>query len=1111
MPAPIATSISLALCGVVRAELPGALRELLQALELALGEQSLQAFSNRDAEACNELRRVCRTHGRRAIEQVVARLCQYLPLGQGPQIEQEDNSSQWGLVDDAEVDDLLEAKRMVRSLRETLGPLEWRICSCLNRLTGLSPREGDHPLGLEFLLRQLQEALQLRQQTPLARLVFQNSVQRVMSVALMGYLQALVQVFSQHHVEPLQSGAGQPSAPQRQAVPQRQAAQARPYQAFHELRQAQEGRLGRRQVGSRGSSGGGTQVHSASVGLPDDGSGGAGAGAGGEFALPLAEGFAGIGRPPAGEHWAASQWLHELEQQGCRISSQQREDAQLVGELFDALNQEERLAAGLKPALRTLLPTVLQASLIDPAAFADPAHPLRSTLDKVLRLADACDPPNRALEARLQGVIETLTTSYQGDAAVFSAQAPALDELLALQQRAYRNSAERVMQAHRGRDTLEGARRQVDDAMYGLHGGRAAQVLLDWLAAGWKELLVHELIRNGDDSVGWRGDLALTSLLNRWLQRSEDLSALNQDDVERAYEVEHLLDILRRRMETFLVGQYQYLTVLASLRRQLLGEEPIEFVSVAPLVSAPPLVLDSTEQRWRERRDALKAGDWLRDAQGQALQLIWCNPAMDHYVLVDTQGREAASLTGDQLLTALSRGSLLLSDAGAAGEGLIQSSLQDIVGRLYHEITHARSHDELTGLLNRRSFEVAVAQCLAGPLPHSFLLAHLDQFILLNQHAGPVGGDACLRQLAGRLPRLLPGEASLARFGGVDFAVALPGYDEAQALALAERLRRDVEEQGFAWEGHSHGLSLSIGVVEANSRHDVANVISDLQSASNSAKQAGRNRVHCYREEEDGEQNGLLAIAARVDDIIEHEELSLRLQQIAPVAVESDELPHYELLLVMENDLLLVDFIAAAERYQRMPKVDRWVLKRIFYELERNPQVWQHSSAISINLSGSSLNDDKLLGFIESLFEQHAVEPSRICFELTETSAVANLAKTADLVRHLQLAGCSFSIDDFGVGFSSFDYLKRLPVDYVKIDGSFVREIERSPSDLAMVRSINEIAHALGRKTIAEYVETASIRARLFELGVDYVQGYGVEKPKPLEQWLKSAGALASL
>ena len=240
-----------------------------------------------------------------------------------------------------------------------------------------------------------------------------------------------------------------------------------------------------------------------------------------------------------------------------------------------------------------------------------------------------------------------------------------------------------------------------------------------------------------------------------------------------------------------------------------------------------------------------------------------------------------------------------------------------------------------------------------------------------------------------------------------------------------------------------------------------------------------------------------------MDGIIERGELSMRMQQIAPADSNHEQLPHYELLLVMENDINLLDFITAAERYHRMTKVDRWVLKRAFSELAEHPQVWKRASGVSINLSGSSLNDDKLLEFIESLFEQYAVPPERICFELTETAAVANLTKTADFVRQLQKIGCTFAIDDFGTGFSSYDYLKRLPVDFVKIDGSFVKEIERSVSDLAMVKSINEIAHVLGRKTIAEYVETQSIREQLAALGVDYVQGYGVEQPRPLSEYLQ--------
>ncbi|HSX86414.1 MAG TPA: GGDEF domain-containing phosphodiesterase, partial [Pseudomonas sp.] len=343
-----------------------------------------------------------------------------------------------------------------------------------------------------------------------------------------------------------------------------------------------------------------------------------------------------------------------------------------------------------------------------------------------------------------------------------------------------------------------------------------------------------------------------------------------------------------------------------------------------------------------------------------------------------------------------------------------------------------------------------------------------------------------------------------ARIGGVDFAVVLPYSDEYPAGLLAETLRAAIEAHPLEWQGHSHGMTMSVGLVLTSERHDVINLFRDLQTACNTAKEEGRNRVHIYSDEIDGARTGLMAIAGRVDDIVERGELSLRVQQIAPARAAVEQLPHYEVLLVMQNELNLLDFIGAAERYNRMTKVDRWVLKRVFAELAQYPWLWAQCSGLSINLSGSSLNDDKLLEFIETLFEDYAVPPEKICFELTETAAVANLTKTADLVRYLQRFGCTFSIDDFGTGFSSYEYLKQLPVDYVKIDGSFVKEIERSPSDLAMVKSINEIAHVLGRKTIAEYVETPSIRERLVELGVDYVQGYGVELPRTLGELLAS-------
>lgn len=1076
MPAPLPHSLSEALGSIVRGQLPGALHELLNALRLALAEQRLRSFSSQEAKVCGNYLRFCNAEGERVLDNSWAAICRHLPLAAARQPRMPDNLAEWSLLDDAEVEDMLLARRLLRPLRESLGALELQVCGCFNRLAGHAVPDADHPLSLEFLIRQLLSDLRLRAQPTAIRTLFQVEASRVLPMALQAYLKALAGVFEAHRVEPLP----EPKAPVRGRQQPRSLPALSPDAAYRAIRRLlQVGAEGQQtesvqriELGDTSTSDALAKLHTQQV--------------------------------PAGG-WDARQLLERLVLQGCRLTARQCEDTHMVSEVFQALGQQAGMAPALKPAMQRLLLPVLEATLKEPAAIADGAHPVRATLDRLLRLCDFSDPPNEALEARLELLIGRIVGGNRGDLATFTACDAELDELLKIQQRAYRRSAERVMQLHRGRDILEHAQREVATALTGLYGEQVPQLLLEWLGVGWRDLLVNDLIRAGADKYSWRGDLAVTALVIRRLQkkptRPADTYPVTPDGID------NLLQILRRRMDEFGAGNFQYAPVLNRLRRQLLGDEPVTFVAPSPLPSiAPPLPAEL--QRWYERLEALQVGDWLQARDGQALQLIWGNPQMDHYVFVDAQGREAGSYGSAKLTGLLAEGTLLIGNTAAGDDNRIQRTLQDIVGQLYREIAHTRSHDELTGLFNRRSFEGAVAQSLSTSARPAFLMAHIDQFNLINGHAGPLAGDACLRQLASQLHQWLPESAYLARVGGVEFAAVLPDCGEELAARLAEELRRAVEEEGFAWDGSRHGLTLSIGVVEAADQHDVSNLFCDLQAACNIAKETGRNRVHCFDRAADDDRIGLQAIAVRIDDIVERENLSLRVQQIAPAAPDSSELPHYELLLVMQNELLLQDFIAAAERYHRMTKVDRWVLTRIFSELERHPQLWTRCSSMSINLSGSSLNDDRLLGFIESLFERYAVDPRNICFELTETAAVANLAKTADLVRHLQRAGCTFAIDDFGVGFSSFDYLKRLPVDYVKIDGSFVKEIERSPSDLAMVRSINEVAHALGRRTIAEYVETPSIRALLAEMGVDYVQGFGVQKPRGLGDWLSDEALL---
>jgi diguanylate cyclase (GGDEF)-like protein len=1068
----ISTPLASALDSIIRRHLPEALRELLQALSQALTDQDCRMLSHQDVQACEDFLRYCKVQGK----QVSARTCSSVLRGLSPEAADQSaapsNLSAWRLVDDEEVEDLLMARRVVGRLRESVGELEGHVCGCFNRLVGHYVADADHPLSLEFLLRQLQAGLQVRIQPLPVRALFQAEASRVLSTALLPYLQALVAEFDTAQVQPL--------AQPRLLVPVRQAPQPfsvadseATYRAIRQLRRAV------------------TTGLSGAMELDQE-----------PNPVPVGEALTELlsQRAPEGG-WAAEALLARLDQQGCALTPRQHEDAHLVSEVFQALSRQAEVAPTLQPVLQRLLLPVLTATLQEPGAIADAGHPVRASLDRILRLCDYCEPPNKVLEARLEQLVERITGEYRGDVAAFTACDAELDELLNMQQRAYRRSAERVMQSHRGRDILETAQRKVAIKLARLCGKRVPKVMLEWLDVGWRDLLVHEELSAGSDKDTWRGDSALTELLVQRLR--EVVTAQGEvDQAGWAYEIEHLLKVLRRRMDEFSAGHFQHASVLVRMREQLFGLKPVELVAPPPL-SRPKPAIPGALLRWREQIEGLQQGDWLRTSDGQPLQLIWRNAQMDHYVLVDSQGSEKGSYGLAELARQLAEGALLVGEKGGADEGLVQRTLQDMVGKLYREIAHARSHDELTGLLNRRSFEGALAESLSASAAPSFLMAHIDQFSLINGHAGPVAGDACLRQIASRLSQYLPTASCMARVGGVEFAAVLPACGEKRAAELGEVLRLAIEAEGFEWQGHKHGLTLSIGVVEAAERHDVANLFFDLQSACNSAKESGRNRVHCFNSADDEGHAGLLAIAARVDDIVEREDLSLRVQQIAPASPDSQELPHYELLLVMQNELPLQDFIAAAERYHRMTKVDRWVLRRIFIELERHPQLWERCSGLSINLSGSSLNDDRLLGFIESLFERYAVDPRRICFELTETAAVANLAKTADLVRHLQRSGCTFSIDDFGVGFSSFDYLKRLPVDYVKIDGSFVKEIERSPSDLAMVRSINEIAHALGRRTVAEYVETPSIRAQLAEMGVDYVQGYGVQMPRQLHDWLK--------
>lgn len=1064
-----------ALCQTVSRYLPPALQSVLDELIERLQQQRVNASSNREEQVLIDFLRACKSLRDVVHVEAVANICQHLRQ-QAPLTTPPSDLSEWNLVDDAEVEIMLDTRRLARGLREPLSNLEWRVCNCLEQFDSSLSKNSDNPLSLEFLLHNLQTSLRMQQQPAVIRILFYHCCIDVLGYGLQDYLQKLDGIFTQFKIVPRRPALVMTNTSSRRV--NRASAKVgladSSYQAIQQLSPLK---------GAASVAANDADVVSLSQ---------------------LQQALPSLQTSPCPEHgWTAESFLGALHAAGLHPSPRQSQDAQLVADLFQHIEREQVIAPAVKPALRRLMAPIAQAAMLEPAEFADPQHPVRASLDKVMRLCDFAEPANPLLDQQMTQLIDQIVSDYQGDNRVFSRYDEQLEQLLSVQQRAYTNNAERVLQYHRGRDKLQQARQHVVRCLAEVLGPQAPKVLFEWLEAGWQELMVHALLRQGEQGQDWLDELAMIRQLNSWLQAPPQANGDTPLAVERAYEIEQILQLLRLQVESLLPGQYRHIPALQQLQLQLQGLQPIELIAT-PQADAPAstTLFTPEQQRWHERLQQLHAGDWLSTDVGQSLQLIWANPVNDHFVLTDRQGHEAGSFTSLQLMQQFANG--WIGASAAVTPNVVQDHLQSIVGQLYRDIAHARSHDELTGIYNRRSFEACVAQTIAQHEHYAFIYGHIDQFSLLNSSCGPLAGDTYLKQLAALLSAQLPADATLARIGGADFAVALPKTTGGQAYRTAEKLRQAVESNIFHWQGQDRSITMSLGLVLTSERRDVTNIFCDLQTACNSAKELGRNRVHIYDESVDGAQTSLIAIAARVDGIIERGELSMRMQQIAPANSNHEQLPHYELLLVMENDINLLDFITAAERYHRMTKVDRWVLKRAFSELAEHPQVWKRASGVSINLSGSSLNDDKLLEFIESLFEQYAVPPERICFELTETAAVANLTKTADFVRQLQKIGCTFAIDDFGTGFSSYDYLKRLPVDFVKIDGSFVKEIERSVSDLAMVKSINEIAHVLGRRTVAEYVETHSIRERLAALGVDYVQGYGVEQPRPLSEYLRS-------
>ncbi len=439
------------------------------------------------------------------------------------------------------------------------------------------------------------------------------------------------------------------------------------------------------------------------------------------------------------------------------------------------------------------------------------------------------------------------------------------------------------------------------------------------------------------------------------------------------------------------------------------------------------------------------------------------------------------------------------------------------------KLSYQATHDSLTGLINRSEFEnrMTIALQSAAQLGrhHAVLYLDLDQFKIVNDTCGHTAGDQLIRQVSGLLQRRLREGDTLSRLGGDEFGVLLENCTPDNALRIAEELRQTTRDLHFAWEGRSFAVSVSIGLVSVDDGlYTLSDVLSAADAACYMAKDKGRNRVQLYRRE-DSEislRHGEMEWVVRIQKALDEDRFVLYAQDIVRVDRKSQTGSHCELLVrMLDEDGKLVPpmaFIPAAERYGLMPSVDRWVLRTAFATMARlfaQPN-GDALELCSINLSGATLGDDAFLEYVREQFDRFSLPRDRVCFEITETAAIANLDRAARFIEELREFGCRFSLDDFGSGMSSFGYLKHLPVDYIKIDGGFVKDMAEDPIDHAMVEAINNVGHVMGKQTIAEFVDSAKVMKALRAIGVDFAQGFWVSKPAPFEPRLKKVAVSAS-
>jgi diguanylate cyclase (GGDEF)-like protein len=796
-------------------------------------------------------------------------------------------------------------------------------------------------------------------------------------------------------------------------------------------------------------------------------------------------------------------------------------------ELVATLGKDPLITTELKALLRSVKFLIIEAVLQDTSLLDNPDHPVRRLLDLVEFLKPYVNTgPHASMlrdreSRRLSAITEAVESGLLEHIEDVSKEINAL--LLEQRERFETNRKLAISRCLKDEKLRQGQRATIKALSKILLGKSVPLAIEKLLSFGWANLLVQTAVLEKVQSRGWRD----------YIQVVERLAGRSVDQVEESAvtrgQSEELVVMIHKGFTDYPIHGEEAHAFAEELHQALTGGEDvsglltksiqIDEAYLANLIRDIRRTSETTadkevDKQWKRVVDDIPLDAWLVEADDdtspRVLSLAWKNPQTDRYLLVDGDGFKALDLELAEFARHFAGREIQLLEQPA--QPVVERTIETFLSNSYDGLKQESAVDQLTGLSNRRAFEaelgkhVALADADSGEEPGVLLQVDLDRFQVVNDLCGFEGGDHLLRTITDILLSYLPDEAFLARTGDDEFSLLLRGYDLEQGYQASEMLRQGIDEYAFEWKGRMIPSSASVGIVQiGGAAQHPGELIQAALAACNMAKQGGGNCTRIFLESDSAYQDRqqLVQSLPAIKEALAKGRMELFAQSIVPLREGEGLTPHHEILLRVRNQAGELespqDFIRAAELYDLMRAVDRWVVEDFYRLVEPLAGRLPEGVSFSINLSGKSTGDGEFKRFLTERISASPLPTKHLGFEITETALVGDISDTAAFIQQVRDLGCTFSLDDFGSGYASFSYLKDFPVDYVKIDGIFVREILNKPADYAMINSITEIAHFMDKRVIAEFVSGEDISQVLTSMGVDYGQGYYFGKPRPLK------------